>query len=86
MDTIQDGVEHMNINNLVHKYYLSNDFNVLADKTKHDYQYCAGVLLATEVDGKSLSEIRLTKMTGAIARSMSNGLVEESIRLMLSHL
>jgi len=41
---------------------------VLADKTKHDYQYCAGVLLATEVDGKSLSEIRLTKMTGAIAR------------------
>jgi integrase len=58
----------MNINDLVQKYYLSNDFNVLADKTKHDYQYCAGVLLATEVDGKSLSEIRLTKMTGAIAR------------------
>ena len=58
----------MNLHDLVHKYYLSNDFNVLADKTKHDYQYCAGVLLATEVDGKSLSEIRLTKMTGAIAR------------------
>ena len=68
MDIIQDGVERMNINDLVQKYYLSNDFNVLADKTKHDYQYCAGVLLSTEVDGKSLSEIRLTKMTGAIAR------------------
>ena len=58
----------LNLHDLVHKYYLSNDFNVLADKTKHDYQYCAGVLLSTEVDGKSLSEIRLTKMTGAIAR------------------
>ena len=43
MDTIQDGVEHMNINDLVHKYYLSNDFNVLRDKTKVDYKYFLGV-------------------------------------------
>ena len=58
----------LNLNDLVDKYYLSNDFKVLADKTKHDYQYCAGVLLATEVDGKSVAGISLAKMTGAIAR------------------
>ena len=36
MDTIQDGVGLMNINSLVDKYYLSSDFNMLADKTKVD--------------------------------------------------
>ena len=68
MVTIADGVEHMNINNLADKYYLSNDFNTLADKTKVDYKYCFSILLSTEVDGKSMAEISLTKMTGAIAR------------------
>ena len=29
----------MNINNLVDKYYLSSDFNMLADKTKVDYSF-----------------------------------------------
>ena len=48
---------------------MSNDFNnALADKTKHDYQYCVTVLLDTKVDGKSMAEICLTKMSGAIAR------------------
>jgi integrase len=68
MVTIADGVEHMNINNLADKYYLSNDFNMLADKTKVDYKYCFSILLSTEVDGKSMAGISLTKMTGAIAR------------------
>jgi len=68
MDTIADGVGVMNINELVQKYYLSNDFNGLVDKTKVDYKYCAKVLLETKVDGKSLSTISLSKMTGAIAR------------------
>ena len=58
----------MNLKSLNDKYFLSNDFNSLADKTKHDYQYCAGVLLDTEVNGKKMSEICLTKMTGATAR------------------
>ena len=58
----------LNLNDLVDKYYLSNDFNRLADKTKHDYQYCVTVLLDTKVDGKSVAGIRLTKMSGAIAR------------------
>ena len=56
------------IENLVDEYYLSNDFSTLADKTKVDYRYCIGILLATKVDGKSVSGISLTKMTGAIAR------------------
>ena len=58
----------MNISDLTNKYYLSNDFNRLADKTKHDYQYCVTVLLDTKVDGKSMAGICLTKMSGAIAR------------------
>jgi len=58
----------MNLHDLVQKYYLSNDFNVLAEKTKHDYRYCAWTLLSTSVDNKSLMDIKLTKMTGAIAR------------------
>ena len=58
----------LNLNDLKDKYYLSNDFNNLADKTKHDYQYCCNVLLDTEVDGKKMAEICLTKMTGATAR------------------
>ena len=57
-----------NITDLTNEYYLSNDFNMLADKTKVDYRYCIGILLATKVDGKSVSGISLTKMTGAIAR------------------
>ena len=58
----------LNLNDLTNKYYLSNDFNRLADKTKHDYQYCVTVLLDTKVNGKSMAGIRLTKMSGAIAR------------------
>ena len=58
----------VNINDLTNKYYLSNDFNRLADKTKHDYQYCVTVLLDTKVDGKSMAGICLTKMSGATAR------------------
>ena len=45
MDTIQDGVGLMNINSLVDKYYLSSDFNMLADKTKVDYSNCLSVML-----------------------------------------
>jgi integrase len=58
----------VSLQHLVDKYYLSNDFNSLVDKTKVDYQYCARVLLDTKVDGKTLADIRLTKMSGAIAR------------------
>tara|TARA_R100000742_G_C4278766_1_gene102013 strand:+ start:159 stop:1052 length:894 start_codon:yes stop_codon:yes gene_type:complete len=58
----------MQIKNLSEVYQKSNDFNNLADKTKVDYQYCNSVLLATEVDGKKMAEICLTKMTGATAR------------------
>ena len=58
----------MQLTNLVDKYYLSNDFNSLVDKTKVDYQYCARVLLDTKVDGKTLAALNLTKLSGAIAR------------------
>ena len=58
----------VSLQHLVDKYYLSNDFNSLVDKTKVDYQYCARVLLDTKVDGKTLAALNLTKLSGAIAR------------------
>ena len=58
----------MNLKELSEKYYLSSDFNSLADKTKVDYQYCCSRLLDTEVDGNFMAEICLTKLNGAMAR------------------
>ena len=58
----------MNLKELSEKYYLSSDFNSLADKTKVDYQYCCSKLLDTEVDGNFMAEMCLTKLNGATAR------------------
>ena len=58
----------MNLKELSEKYYLSSDFNSLADKTKVDYQYCCSRLLDTEVDGNFMAEMCLTKLDGATAR------------------
>ena len=58
----------MNLKELSEKYYLSSDFNSLADKTKVDYQYCCSRLLDTEVDGNFMAEMCLTKLNGAMAR------------------
>lgn len=56
------------IEELLQEYYLSSDFNMLADKTKADYQYFLSVMLDTSVDGKKLSSTKLPKMSGAKAR------------------
>ena len=58
----------MNLKELSKKYYLSSDFNSLADKTKVDYQYCCSRLLDTKVDGNLMAEMCLTKLNGAMAR------------------
>jgi integrase len=68
MDTIQDGVGLMNINSLVDKYYLSSDFNMLADKTKVDYSNCLSVMLNTKIDDKFVYTTKVNKLTGAVAR------------------
>lgn len=58
----------LTIKQLSDEYYLSSDFNMLADKTKADYQYFLSVMLDTSVDGKKLSSTKLPKMSGAKAR------------------
>ena len=58
----------MNLKELSEKYYLSSDFNSLADKTKVDYQYCCSRLLDTWVDGNLMAKMCLTKLNGAMAR------------------
>ena len=37
----------MTINDIIEKYYLSSDFNMLADKTKADYRYFLSILSDT---------------------------------------
>ena len=49
----------LTIKQLSDEYYLSSDFNMLADKTKADYQYFLSVMLDTSVDGKKLSSTKL---------------------------
>ena len=56
------------LTDLTNEYYLSSDFNMLADKTKVDYQYFLGVMLGTSVDTKKLSATQLKNMSGAKAR------------------
>ncbi len=58
----------MNINSLVDKYYLSSDFNMLADKTKVDYSNCLSVMLNTKIDDKFVYTTKVNKLTGAVAR------------------
>ena len=40
----------LTLKNLTDKYYLSNDFSTLADKTKVDYRYCIGILLISNMN------------------------------------
>jgi len=56
------------VQGLADEYLLSSDFNMLAEKTKADYQYFLSVMLDTSVDGKKLSSTKLLKMSGAKAR------------------
>ena len=56
------------IKGLVDAYLLSSDFNMLADKSKQDYQYFIKTMLSTTVEGKPLSRILLKNMTGARAK------------------
>ena len=44
----------MTINDIIEKYYISSDFNMLADKTKADYRYFLSILSDTKVDTKKL--------------------------------
>ncbi len=58
----------MTINDIIEKYYISSDFNMLADKTKADYRYFLSILSDTKVDTKKLGDTKLSKMTGSKAR------------------
>ncbi len=58
----------MQIKNLVDKYYLSSDFNMLTDKTKVDYSNCLSVMLNTKLDDKFIYTTKVNKLTGAMAR------------------
>ena len=58
----------MQVKNLVDKYYLSSDFNMLTDKTKVDYSNCLSVMLNTKLDDKFIYTTKVNKLTGAMAR------------------
>ena len=56
----------MNLHDLVHKYYLSSDFNMLADKTKVDYSNCLSVMLNNKKDDKFVYQNNVNKLTVAV--------------------
>ena len=56
------------IQDVVTEYYLSSDFNMLAEKSKRDYQYFLNIMLGTKINNKEMSTIKLQDMTGAKAK------------------
>ena len=56
------------VQGLADEYLLSNDFNMLADKSKQDYQYFIKNMLSTIVESKHLSRTYLKNMNGAKAK------------------
>ena len=56
------------VQGLADEYLLSSDFNMLADKSKQDYQYFIKNMLETQVDNKPLSRTYLKNMTGGKAK------------------
>ena len=87
MDTIQDGVEHMNIKNkrlssLIDEYYLSFDFKSLRDETKVQYQYFLGVVLDTKIgDAQKLGSINFSDITTKMAKVSYEQWSERGIHL-----
>ena len=87
MDTIQDGVEHMNIKNkrlssLIDEYYLSFDFKSLRDETKVQYQYFLGVVLDTKIgDAQKLGSINFSDITTKMAKVSYEQWCERGIHL-----
>ena len=51
------------VQGLADEYLLSSDFNMLAEKSKQDYQYFIKNMLCTNVDGRPLSRIYLTGLS-----------------------
>ena len=56
------------IQGLADEYLLSSDFNMLAEKSKQDYQYFLKTMLETKIDNKILSRTYLKNMSGAKAK------------------
>ncbi len=56
------------VQGLADEYLLSSDFNMLAEKSKQDYQYFIKNMLLTNVDGRPLSRIYLKNMTSSKAK------------------
>ena len=87
MDTIVDGVEHMNIKNkrlssLIDEYYLSFDFKSLRDETKVQYQYFLGVVLDTKIgDAQKLGSINFSDITTKMAKVSYEQWCERGIHL-----
>ena len=69
------------VQGLSDEYLLSSDFNMLADKSKQDYQYFINVLLGTKLDGKTLSITYLKNMSGSKAKRSYEMWLERGISM-----
>ena len=58
----------LTVEELVHHYYKSSDYSMLAYKTKVDYSNCLDLMLNTKLNKHSICTTKADKLTGAMAR------------------
>jgi len=69
------------LQDVVHDYYNSYDFNNLRDETKKQYQYHIGIMLDTVVEGKAIRERYCDKVSSRMAKLSYNQWCERGVQL-----
>tara|TARA_S200002703_G_scaffold2981_1_gene4427 strand:+ start:246 stop:1127 length:882 start_codon:yes stop_codon:yes gene_type:complete len=69
------------LTDLVEDYYSSYDFRNLREETKVQYKYFLNVMLNTQVEGKSLCQIKCDKITTRQAKNAYNEWCEKGIHM-----
>ena len=71
----------MRLTNLVEDYYSSYDYRNLREETKVQYKYFLNVMLNTQVEGKSLCQIKCDKITTRQAKNAYNEWCEKGVHM-----
>tara|TARA_R100000329_G_scaffold25014_1_gene23658 strand:+ start:935 stop:2035 length:1101 start_codon:yes stop_codon:yes gene_type:complete len=67
----QKGVVNIDdLNSLVYFYKKSNDYNMLASKTKVDYDYCIVQMVGSQYKNKDLGDMNVKDINGPIAKQI----------------
>ena len=67
----QKGIVNIDdLNSLVYFYKKSNDYNMLASKTKVDYDYCIVQMVGSQYKNKDLGDMNVKDINGPIAKQI----------------